>query len=613
MIFRSILAAAALLFGVSSAHAAFDSGDLICETTTTTGTGTLNLGGAIANYVTFVSQIATGSTVPYHIVASDGKLEVGTGTFVDAAPDTLSRTADWSTDGSGAELTLPAGSHTVCIGPITSSLVISDLSPQLGGDLDLLGRGVFDSTMTGEANFHAIENGFEMTATNDDAGGPYLSFYHNSTTPADGDIPAQIGVWGGADAENIGSIRMELDDGTSTSEDTKWQFVARQGGTDYTTLEVGGHSTSMYGLDSGDSFAVYASGATINAYLETTDDGAAGATLYLGHDSASPADGDIPANISVAAGADDETVGQIRLELDDGATTTEDTQWQFVLRTAGADLTALTLGGATYMADFNLGTNFSARLYSAVDGVSGPVLAFQHDDPSADANDYPGNINVYGGADDELIGTILHQINDPATTTEDSRWEFGFKSAGSLLTRFYVGANDTGTNAVFVSANGNLGLDNASDARFFEQDANGDNYKSFISAAANTADTACTFEDDANFIPDSCVGDGSDASDGRLKDILATTTDAGAMLDQIKIYDYQWNVDAPDQSEAVRKGNRGYGPVAQELFNVNPDWVEVGGEDAIDDPWTWKPEKLVPYLIAEIQNLRKRVQELETR
>jgi hypothetical protein len=297
----------------------------------------------------------------------------------------------------------------------------------------------------------------------------------------------------------------------------------------------------------------------------------------------------------------------------DTTSTSEDGYIQFKVTSAGSDLTALTLGGATYMADFNLGTNFSARLYSAVDGVSGPVLAFQHDDPSADANDYPGNINVYGGADDELIGTILHQINDPATTTEDSRWEFGFKSAGSLLTRFYVGANDTGTNAVFVSANGNLGLDNASDARFFEQDANGDNYKSFISAAANTADTACTFEDDANFIPDSCVGDGSDASDGRLKDILATTTDAGAMLDQIKIYDYQWNVDAPDQSEAVRKGNRGYGPVAQELFNVNPDWVEVGGEDAIDDPWTWKPEKLVPYLIAEIQNLRKRVQELETR
>jgi hypothetical protein len=122
MLFRLLLTLAALLI-VTPAKAAFDTGDLICETTTTTGTGTVNLGGAVSNYVTFVSQIASGNTVPYHIRASDGKLETGIGTFTDATPDTLSRTADWSTDGSGAELTLPAGTHNVCLGPISGSIV----------------------------------------------------------------------------------------------------------------------------------------------------------------------------------------------------------------------------------------------------------------------------------------------------------------------------------------------------------------------------------------------------------------------------------------------------------------------------------------------------------
>jgi hypothetical protein len=115
---RRILLAALVLLLPSQAMAAFETGDLICETTTTTGTGTLDLAGAVTNYVTFVSQIVSGNTVPYHIRASDGKLETGVGTFTDATPDTLSRTADWSTDGSGAELTLAAGTHTVCLGPI---------------------------------------------------------------------------------------------------------------------------------------------------------------------------------------------------------------------------------------------------------------------------------------------------------------------------------------------------------------------------------------------------------------------------------------------------------------------------------------------------------------
>jgi hypothetical protein len=150
-------------------------------------------------------------------------------------------------------------------------------------------------------------------------------------------------------------------------------------------------------------------------------------------------------------------------------------------------------------------------------------------------------------------------------------------------------------------------IGNTGTIKFHEAVANGSNFKAFITAAANTADTTCTFENDANFIPDSCVGDGSDASDGRIKTDLRPAGDVGGLLDSIKIYDYAWTADAEEASEAVRKGKRGFGPVAQELFNVNADFVEVGGDDPIKDPWTWKPEKIVPYLIVEVQNLRKRL------
>jgi hypothetical protein len=66
--------------------------------------------------------------------------------------------------------------------------------------------------------------------------------------------------------------------------------------------------------------------------------------------------------------------------------------------------------------------------------------------------------------------------------------------------------------------------------RFFEEDAGGSNYKAFAPPAAITADTTCTFEDDANFIPDSCVGDGTDAS-GIANLVDDTTPQLGGALD----------------------------------------------------------------------------------
>src|SRR3990167_4443599 len=54
---------------------------------------------------------------------------------------------------------------------------------------------------------------------------------------------------------------------------------------------------------------------------------------------------------------------------------------------------------------------------------------------------------------------------------------------------------------------------------FLEGSGGGTNFKAFVAPAVITADTTCTFENDANFIPDSCVGDGVD--DGGSGDITA--------------------------------------------------------------------------------------------
>lgn len=56
--------------------------DRVRETTTTTGTGTINLGGAVANFETFADNLSNSDTTYYAIVDStNGAFEVGLGTF----------------------------------------------------------------------------------------------------------------------------------------------------------------------------------------------------------------------------------------------------------------------------------------------------------------------------------------------------------------------------------------------------------------------------------------------------------------------------------------------------------------------------------------------------
>lgn len=87
--------------------------DRVKETTTTTGTGTLNLGGAATNFQTFVSGIGDGNKTFYAIVDdTNNAWEVGIGTVTDAATDTLSRDTILSSS-TGSAVSFSAGTKNV--------------------------------------------------------------------------------------------------------------------------------------------------------------------------------------------------------------------------------------------------------------------------------------------------------------------------------------------------------------------------------------------------------------------------------------------------------------------------------------------------------------------
>jgi len=98
--------------------------DRVKETTTTTGTGTINLGGAQTNFETFVAGIGDGNTTYYAIVhRSSAEFEIGLGTLTDASPDTLARTTIISSSNSDSAVNFSAGTKDVfCTMPASKAV-----------------------------------------------------------------------------------------------------------------------------------------------------------------------------------------------------------------------------------------------------------------------------------------------------------------------------------------------------------------------------------------------------------------------------------------------------------------------------------------------------------
>jgi hypothetical protein len=172
--------------------------DRVKETSTTTGTGTLNLSGAVSGFETFVAGIADGNTTYYAIVNRDeDEWEVGLGTVTDASTDTLARTTVITSSNSDSAVDFSAGTKDVFCTLPASKAVFEDASSDvtlpndliLGSDSAVLKFGAdSDTTLT-----HTDGTGLTLNSTNkllfrDSA------LYINSSTDGQLDIVADTEV-----------------------------------------------------------------------------------------------------------------------------------------------------------------------------------------------------------------------------------------------------------------------------------------------------------------------------------------------------------------------------------------------------------------------------------
>ena len=141
------------------------------ETTSTTGTGAVTLGGAVGGFQTFAAGIGNDNTTYYAIsINSESEWEVGLGTL-NGDSSTLTRTTVLESSNSDSAVDFSAGSKEVfCtlpsekavyldasddqVGGFTS--LVADTTPQLGGNLDVNGQ---DIVSTSDADIDIIPNG----------------------------------------------------------------------------------------------------------------------------------------------------------------------------------------------------------------------------------------------------------------------------------------------------------------------------------------------------------------------------------------------------------------------------------------------------------------------
>ena len=151
--------------------------DRVRETTTTTGTGAISLGGAVTNFETFSANLSNSDTTYYAIVDNtNGDFEVGLGTYASSG-NTLTRTTPISSSNSNSAVNFGAGTKDVFITTPASKMTFldasgnlistggssvvntdlsNDTSPQLGGDLDMNGN---DIVTTSNADIDLAPNG----------------------------------------------------------------------------------------------------------------------------------------------------------------------------------------------------------------------------------------------------------------------------------------------------------------------------------------------------------------------------------------------------------------------------------------------------------------------
>ena len=217
--------------------------DRVKETTSTTGTGAVTLGGAPANFAQFSDVLSDGDTTYYAIVDNTNiAWEVGLGTYASAG-DTLTRTTVLASSNSGSAVDFSAGSKDVFITYASDKAVFLDANDKIAGD----------QTFSGTVTLNADPSSALQAATKqyvDDTAAEGIQYHSPVRVEQEGNLTATYdnGTSGvGATLTNAGTqAALVIDDITMVVNDRVLiyeQTDATENGV-YTVTNIGSASTN---------------------------------------------------------------------------------------------------------------------------------------------------------------------------------------------------------------------------------------------------------------------------------------------------------------------------------------------------------------------------------
>ena len=389
--------------------------DRVKETSTTTGTGTLSLAGAVSGFESFVAGIGNTNTTYYSIVNEDGEFEVGIGTVTDAATDTLSRDTILSSSNSDAAVNFAAGTKDVFCTLPASKAVILDSSGNI-----------------------VANNGSNLTALN--------ATQLTSGTVPDARFPATLPALNGSALTNLNATALASGTVANARLDAQLQDVA-------------GLATTSGKIIQGDG-----SNFVLSAYTLPTADGTAGKVLTTNGSGAvtfeTPTVGDITAVTAGDGLTGGGSSGDVTLNVGAGTGVTVNAN-DIAIGQSVATSASPTFAGLTTTADINFGDNDKA-----VFGAGSDLQIFHDGSNSYISDTATGDLRIRGSSaikfEDNNGSETFAIFNDNGSVElyYDNAKKFETVTGGATVTGTMTATTFSGSGASLTSIP-NGALDNS--------------------------------------------------------------------------------------------------------------------------------------------------------
>ena len=565
---------------------AFVVNDRVKETTTSTGTGTINLSGAETGFETFVAGIGNSNTTYYCIQAQGGAaFEIGVGIVTDASPDTLARTVIISSSNSDSAVDFAAGTKDVFCTLPASKAVIEDSST----NADIAGNLTIGGTVDG-VDIAARDSVLTSTTTTANS----ASSTANAALPKAGGTMSGNLVMSSANitmsgTETVDGVDISARDAVLTSTTTTANAaLPKAGGT--MTGDIA--HASNFGLDIGGEITLDADGGKIRFKDAGTEIG----RVVI----------DNSQDLEIVASVQDKN---IKFRGDDG----------------GSGITALTLdmstaGKATFNNDIALGDS-----QKAVFGASEDLQILHNgansliDSNTGELQILSDNLRLKNAANNETLAEFTNgsscvlKFND---NTKLATTDVGVTVTGTLTATTLAGAFPYGslTGAPTIPSNNNQLTNGAGyvTSSGVTSVATGNGLSGGTITSTGTLTMSGSYS--GSFSASSNIT--AYSSDERLKDFKGKIDNALDKVDELNGYYFEWNDVAKglDGGRSFKEGME-VGVSAQEIEKVLPEVVTeapiVKIENLDVDYKTVYYDKIVPLLIEAIKELRAEVKELK--